>query len=95
MIADAVLARLQGPPAPLDDLEWRYPDCPEGCGEVEGDGDSLWCPECGGSWDRDGTGGEREVDGRPAPCPEPAGSMFGEARGRCSRGLGHYGRCRP
>jgi len=48
------------PAGPVDDLEFRDPDCPEGCGEVSNDGTSWWCPGCGATWEFDGTGGVRE-----------------------------------
>ena len=43
------------------DLEFVTPDCPD-CGVATGvDTDAFWCEECGATWNRQGTNGEREA----------------------------------
>lgn len=48
------------PPGPVDDLVFAYPECPEGCGEVEPDYPGWHCSTCLATWPGDGTGGVRE-----------------------------------
>lgn len=50
------------------ELEFRAPDCPMCARETDCDGDSFSCPDCGASWDRDGSGGEWDNPDEPG-CP--------------------------
>lgn len=50
------------------DVEYRLPDCPLCDKELDTDGDSLRCYECGLTWSMDGSDGEWD-DNEDLGCP--------------------------
>jgi hypothetical protein len=62
--------------APVPDLEWRRPPCPE-CGrETTGDDTAVSCEGCALEWNADGTHGRRDES------PIVSGDIVSGARAR-------------